>query len=54
MESTPIGQFCVALLNDQADYLLNLLATQDDEIARVIYDQIEQSQADAIERENLS
>jgi|KBSMisStaDraftv2_1062788.scaffolds.fasta_scaffold4902722_1 hypothetical protein len=49
METTPIGQFCVALLDGQADYLLNLLAVQADETARVIYDQIEQSQADAIE-----
>ncbi len=46
-------QVVVALTMAQADFLLNILGsyTREYEIARVIADQIEQSQADAIEEE---
>ena len=40
---TPNGQFTVALLDEQGQYLRKLLAQQSDEMAAVILDQIEQA-----------
>lgn len=46
-----MNQIVVALTNEQVDYLLNLLAVLDANMARVIYDQLAQAQMQAIEEE---
>lgn len=48
-ENKPEPQVVVALLLDQTQYLLKLLAERQDEMALVIKDQLEQSLAQAVE-----